>query len=175
MPNLCDVNIGSIIPDNSAIHGPVLSADCSGVYWGYVQGIGPDGPGAYVLGWAAEPCSNAPVHIIGPLGTNYGTLSLDPIAFNLQFVNSDNNNLLLFTITEANYAPCNSRVPAGQPGPPGSTGTTGPPGVTGPTGSSGAIGSQGPPGPTGPQGPPGPRGLTGPPCQCCENCTSSMP
>lgn len=65
--------------------------------------------------------------------------------------------------------------PQGLEGPPGENGAPGPAGVPGPPGPPGGIGPQGPSGPTGTQGPPGPRGLTGPPCQCCENCTSSMP
>ncbi len=63
----------------------------------------------------------------------------------------------------------------GASGSPGADGPPGPRGEPGPIGQSGSIGSQGISGPTGQQGNPGPRGLTGPPCQCCENCTSSMP
>ena len=63
----------------------------------------------------------------------------------------------------------------GAPGTPGANGEPGPSGVPGPQGDAGSIGPQGVSGPTGSQGPPGPRGLTGPPCECCENCTSSMP
>lgn len=66
----------------------------------------------------------------------------------------------------------------GPPGPTGSPGATGPQGtqgVPGPQGSPGSAGPPGPGGPTGAQGQPGPRGLTGPACQCCENCTASMP
>jgi hypothetical protein len=65
--------------------------------------------------------------------------------------------------------------PIGPQGPPGANGPPGSQGVPGPVGPAGTIGPQGPSGPTGQQGPPGPRGLTGPPCECCENCTSSMP
>lgn len=63
----------------------------------------------------------------------------------------------------------------GPEGPPGENGEQGPIGPQGPAGGKGDIGPQGLPGPIGPQGIPGPRGLTGPPCECCENCTSSMP
>jgi len=68
--------------------------------------------------------------------------------------------------------------PAGADGATGTPGANGPPGPIGPPGiqgQPGSTGSQGISGPTGQQGPPGPRGLTGPPCECCENCTSSMP
>jgi hypothetical protein len=65
--------------------------------------------------------------------------------------------------------------PPGPAGPPGQNGPPGPRGEPGPQGTPGQIGPQGPSGPTGEHGPPGPRGLTGPPCECCENCTSSMP
>lgn len=66
----------------------------------------------------------------------------------------------------------------GPTGEPGSDGPTGPQGLIGPSGPPGAPGTTGPAGPGGPtgsQGNPGPRGLTGPACQCCENCTASMP
>lgn len=65
--------------------------------------------------------------------------------------------------------------PPGPAGPPGQNGPTGPMGVPGPKGDPGSIGPVGPRGPTGALGPPGPRGETGPPCDCCEDCTSSMP
>lgn len=65
--------------------------------------------------------------------------------------------------------------PQGLQGPPGANGPQGVVGVPGPQGSPGATGPAGPGGPTGSQGQPGPRGLTGPACQCCENCTASMP
>ena len=65
--------------------------------------------------------------------------------------------------------------PQGLQGPPGANGLQGVAGVQGPPGVGGDIGPQGIQGPTGQQGSPGPRGLTGPPCECCENCTSSMP
>lgn len=65
--------------------------------------------------------------------------------------------------------------PRGSTGASGANGLQGIPGPPGPQGSPGGIGPTGLQGPTGNQGPPGPRGLTGPPCQCCENCTSSMP
>jgi hypothetical protein len=65
--------------------------------------------------------------------------------------------------------------PQGPAGPPGTNGVPGPAGVPGPQGTPGGVGPQGNSGPTGQQGPPGPRGLTGPPCDCCDDCTSSMP
>lgn len=65
--------------------------------------------------------------------------------------------------------------PAGAQGNSGANGPQGPRGEPGPIGAAGSIGPQGPGGPTGAQGNPGPRGLTGPACNCCDNCTSSMP
>lgn len=65
--------------------------------------------------------------------------------------------------------------PPGPQGPSGANGPQGTQGVPGPQGSPGSTGPAGPGGPTGSQGQPGPRGLTGPACQCCENCTASMP
>ena len=185
----------------SSPSGP-FGPDCSGLTWNYSVMDGPGGFGSYVMSHNGN-LTTAPT-FYGPLSTGRGMLTYNPIDKKLYFIGNNEVGSEYFEITEADFASCGAELCAqlqalsvGQPAeygvnyvlgpdcefhqlPPidtiqGEPGPIGPRGEPGLQGQAGSVGPAGPGGPTGPQGDPGPRGLTGPACQCCENCTASLP
>lgn len=196
-------NTGSFAAFGGADTAGPFGPDCNGQFFIIMQGrhpgSNPDDFGLWALGWAGDPNAGAPTSE-QRIATNRGGAAvgtdniLRAFGFNGGGVGAPS---VLVNVAAADFASCSTTsagslctqlaaLPIGSDAIMGATLVLGldcefhqlpviAAGPQGPVGAAGSIGPQGLQGPMGNVGPQGPRGLTGPACECCENCTSSMP